>query len=65
MASQLRKWRKERGWDLADVSGLSGRSISYLSRVERGLYDPPPATKVQIARAVGAKVAEIFPREAT
>jgi transcriptional regulator with XRE-family HTH domain len=48
---------------LAEVSGLTGCSISYLSLVERGLREPAPTTKVQIARGVGAKVAELFPLE--
>lgn len=57
----LREWRERQGWTLADVSGLTGLSKSYLSLVERGLREPPPPTKVQIARRLGATVADLFP----
>lgn len=61
MPNALRKWRENQGWTLADVSGLTGVTTSYLSLIERDLREPPPATKVHIARGVGAKVAELFP----
>lgn len=59
--SMLRQWRQNRGWTLADLSGLTGYDISYLSLIERGLREPPPAAKVLIARRIGASVAEVFP----
>jgi transcriptional regulator with XRE-family HTH domain len=61
MPSPLRSWRTRRGWTLAEVSGLTGVSVSYLSLAERGLRELPPATRIQIARGVGAGVAELFP----
>jgi transcriptional regulator with XRE-family HTH domain len=61
MPSALRAWRDRNGWTLDEVSGLTGVSVSYLSLVERGQREPPAATKVQIARGVGAKVGELFP----
>ncbi len=61
MASTLREWRERQGWTLTDVHGLTGVSVSHLSLIERGLREPPPQLKVQIARGVGAKVADIFP----
>jgi transcriptional regulator with XRE-family HTH domain len=61
MQPALREWRERQGWTLADVSGLTGLSRSYLSRVERGLRDPSPDTKVQLARRLGAAVTELFP----
>jgi len=60
MQPALREWRERQGWTLADVSGLTGLSTAYLSLVERGLREPPPTTKVQIARGVGASVADLF-----
>lgn len=60
-AGPLRQWRDSRGWTLAEASALTGCSVSYLSLVERGLREPPPTTKVQIARGLGAKLAELFP----
>jgi transcriptional regulator with XRE-family HTH domain len=64
MTTALREWRTARGWTLADVGGLTGLTVSYLSLVERGLRDPSPPTKVVIARGVGAAVVDIFPRAA-
>jgi transcriptional regulator with XRE-family HTH domain len=61
MPNNLRAWRKQRGWKLADVAGLAGVSISAISLIERGLREPPPEMKVRIARGIGASVAEVFP----
>jgi transcriptional regulator with XRE-family HTH domain len=61
MQNALRAWRKRRGWTLDEVSGLTGISAAHLSYMERGLREPAPAIKVQIARAVGEKVGELFP----
>lgn len=61
MASELRAFRERRAWTLADVSGLTGVSVSYLSLIERGLRMPPPDLKVVIARGIGAAVADVFP----
>jgi transcriptional regulator with XRE-family HTH domain len=63
MANALREWRTARGWTLADVGGLTGLTVSYLSLIERGLRDPTPQVKIAIARRVGARVGELFPPE--
>jgi transcriptional regulator with XRE-family HTH domain len=63
MQSALRQWRERQGWSLTEVSGLTGLSRSYLSRVERGQREPPAATKVLLARKLGAQVADLFPAE--
>jgi transcriptional regulator with XRE-family HTH domain len=65
MLNPLREFRERQGWTLAEESGLTGLSAAYLSLIERNLREPAPAVKVQIARGVGASVAELFPvREA-
>jgi transcriptional regulator with XRE-family HTH domain len=61
MEQPLREWRERHGWSLADVSGLTGLSKSYLSRIERGQREPTPAVKVRMARSLGAAVADLFP----
>jgi transcriptional regulator with XRE-family HTH domain len=61
MEPLMRQWRQDQGFTLEDVSGLTGFSRSYLSRVERGLREPPATTKVQIARRLGTTVADLFP----
>lgn len=64
MQRPLREWRERQGWTLADVSGLTGLSRSYLSRVERGQREPSPTVKVHVARSLGAPVADLFPVDA-
>lgn len=63
MAEQNRlvEWCEARGWTLTDAAGLSGYSLSYLSLAARGKRPLGPAAKVRIARALGARVAELFP----
>jgi len=65
VANMLRAQRKRRGWKLAELGGLTGLSVSYLSLIERGLREPAPATKVQLARAMRARVDELFPPDQT
>ncbi|MFE5572057.1 helix-turn-helix domain-containing protein [Amycolatopsis japonica] len=60
METRLRKWRTDRGWTLDEVAGLTGISESMLSRVENGKKALAPATRVQVARRLGAKVADLF-----
>lgn len=57
----LRRWRERQGWTLEEVSDLAGLSKSYLSRIEGGFRVPPPASKVLMARKLGASVGELFP----
>lgn len=61
MLNALREFRERQGWTLAEASGLTGLSAAYLSLIERNLREPSPPMKVQIARGVGASVAELFP----
>ncbi len=61
--SKLRTWRVGRGMKLDETSGLSGVSEASMSRIERGIQSASPATKVRIARALGASVAELFEPE--
>jgi transcriptional regulator with XRE-family HTH domain len=58
---QLRAWRTRRGWTLAVVSDLTGLTVSYLSLVELGKREPPPATKVLIAERLGCRVRDLWP----
>lgn len=62
--SALRQYRERREWTLRDVSGLTGLSTSYLCRIEQGQREPTAATKVLIARKLGAPVGDLFPVEA-
>jgi ABC-type branched-subunit amino acid transport system ATPase component len=59
--SRLRDWRERRGFRLEEVADLLGLSVSYLSRLERGQRRLRPFDQVRAARALGARVAELFP----
>jgi transcriptional regulator with XRE-family HTH domain len=61
MLNALREFREQQGWSLDETSGLTGLSKAYLSLIERHLREPSPASKVRIARGLGASVAELFP----
>ena len=63
LGNRLRVWRLEQGFLLEDVAGLTGISVSMLSRVERGERRLAPETKVKIARRLNARVADLFPVE--
>jgi transcriptional regulator with XRE-family HTH domain len=62
-ASRLLTWCAEHGLTITDVAGLSGYSVPYLSLISRGKRTPPPHAKVAIARAVGARVGDLFTSE--
>jgi len=57
----LREWRLKRGWTLEELSDLTGRSVSVLSRYETGHRMPRPATRVRISRLLNAPIRELFP----
>lgn len=59
-SNRLREWRASLGLSLVEVSGLSGLSVAYLSRVERGERELAPLTKVKLARRLGVSVRELF-----
>jgi transcriptional regulator with XRE-family HTH domain len=58
--TRLRDWREGKGLTLVEVSDLTGVSASLLSRAERGQHTFPPMTRVTIARALGARVSDLF-----
>lgn len=60
LSNRLRRWRVENDLTLEDVSGLTGISVSMLSRVERGHKQMAPLTRVRVARRLGAPVADLF-----
>lgn len=58
--TKLAAWREERGWTLVEVSGLTGVSVGILNRAELGKFEFSAATRVLIARRLGAKVQDLF-----
>jgi transcriptional regulator with XRE-family HTH domain len=60
VVTPLREWRERNGLTLVDMSGLTGYSDAFLSRLERGERNLAPLEKVRFARALGARVDELF-----
>lgn len=60
----LRRWREDAGLTLEDESGLTGYSVPFLSRLERGTRGLRPLDRVRFARALGVPVSEIFEPDA-
>jgi hypothetical protein len=63
MSNRMLEWLGEHDVTITDVSGLSGYSVAYLSLISRGKRTPPPRVKIAIARAVQARVGDLFPAE--
>lgn len=58
--SRLRSWREAAELSLAEVSDLTGMSVSMLSRVERGERGLTPLGKVALARRLGVRIRDLF-----
>jgi transcriptional regulator with XRE-family HTH domain len=58
--TRLLSWRIGRGWTQDEVAALAGLSKAYISRLERGERCATPATKVEMARRLGASVSDLF-----
>ena len=56
----LRRWRAHEGLTLEEVADLSGYSSAMLSRAERGERECSPRAKVQLSRALGCRIADLF-----
>jgi transcriptional regulator with XRE-family HTH domain len=60
LGADLRAVRKSRGLTLSDLAGLLGRSVGWLSQVERDLSQPSITDLRHIARALGVPVSLLF-----
>jgi len=58
--TRLRRWRASEGLTLEEVADLSGISVAMLSRAERGQREFSPRAKVQLARSLGCRIADLF-----
>jgi len=61
--SKLRAWRKSHGLSLQEVASLTGRSVAGISRIERGERGLKPLRKLEVARALGVPVEDLFDLE--
>jgi transcriptional regulator with XRE-family HTH domain len=62
VAEMLRAQRKMARLSLRHLASLTHVSDSYLSQVERGLYQPSPEVLKAIAEALGLSVASLYER---
>ena len=60
LGEDLRALRKAQGLTLNDLSAASGRSVSFLSKVERGLARPSVTSLQEVAEALGVPVGWFF-----
>lgn len=60
LGADLRALRKSRGLTLNQLAASLGRSVGWLSQVERGLSDPSIADLRRIAACLGVSVSMLF-----
>jgi len=60
LGADLRALRKARGRTLADLAKVLGRSVGWLSQVERDLSEPSISDLRQIAEALGVPMSLLF-----
>jgi transcriptional regulator with XRE-family HTH domain len=63
LKNRLRLWRVTNNLTLQEVEDLTGYSAAMISRAERGERAFSPIAKVRMARALGVRVADLFPVE--
>jgi transcriptional regulator with XRE-family HTH domain len=59
---RLRKARLRKGITQAKLAGKIGYTQAYISKIESGSIKPNPYIRARIAKALGTKVSEIFPK---
>lgn len=65
LGADLRALRKRRGLTLTEMADTLGRSVGWLSQVERGLSDPTAQDLKHIAAEMDVSYDMLFRREAT
>ena len=63
LGEELRQLRQAKEMTLRDLSKASGRSLGYLSQIERNTVRPSLDTLQQLAKALGVDVNWFFPAE--
>lgn len=62
IGKEIRNLRKVRGLGLQELSNRIGKSIGYLSEIERGLSHPSISTLQSISQALGVQIGWFFPQ---
>jgi transcriptional regulator with XRE-family HTH domain len=58
----LSRWCAEHDAGPTELADLTGYSVSYMSLIASGRREPPAPVKVAIARAIGVRVRDLWPR---
>ena len=64
LGADLRALRKARGLTLSDLSDMLGRSVGWLSQVERDMSEPSITDLRQLAKALDIAVSSLFRQSA-
>ncbi len=60
LGTRIRQLRQMKGWSLADLSKRCGVALSSLSRIETGRMTGTLESHLEIARALGVRVSELY-----
>ena len=60
LGSQIRDLRRAKGFNLSDLSRLTGKSIGYLSQVERNKSEPTLRGLQDLSNALGVQIGYFF-----
>lgn len=60
LGRRIQGFRVEKGMTLQELAEKTGYSKGYLSKIENAEKAPPVSTLINIARALGIKISEIF-----
>ncbi|MCG8637509.1 MAG: XRE family transcriptional regulator [Desulfobacterales bacterium] len=63
IGERIRSRRKSKGFSLAQLSEMSGVSVSMISKIEKGQSLPPISTYANIGRGLGMSLSEIVAEE--
>lgn len=64
LGEEIRSLRRARRMTLTELAGLTGRSVGYLSQLERGRSEASVGVLQHIAQALGVQVGWFFPADA-
>jgi XRE family transcriptional regulator, regulator of sulfur utilization len=59
MMVTLKEWRKKKAITLEELHGLTGLSITTISRIEQGKHEARAITRKKIAKALGLEPEQI------
>ncbi len=60
IGKRIKKFRQEHELSMAELSKLSGVSISMISKIEHGKSQPPISTYDNIAKGLGVSLSQLF-----